>query len=309
MKLNWNILHLLIILFFLGPPETRGTEHGPINQTIPSDPNKSLLWEISGNGLNSSSYLFGTIHLINSEDFFLPDGTLAAIDQCKEIVFEIDMDDMSDITKLMPLMNKIMMDDNLTLKDLMTAEDYTMIKDHFEEIGLPMFFIERIKPMFLYAFAGGDFAPDDLQSGHFKSYEVELSDIANSNNIEIGGLETIEYQISMFDSIDYVDQADMLIETIKSTDSGANELEELVQIYLDQDINGMHDMMKGDPGLTKYENLLLTSRNKNWIPLMKYRMQNQRTFFAVGAGHLGGPEGVINLLIKDGYTVRPVKSL
>ena len=107
MKLNWNILHLLIILFFLGPPETSGTEHGPINQTIPSDPNKSLLWEISGNGLNSSSYLFGTIHLINSEDFFLPDGTLAAIDQCKEIVFEIDMDDMSDITKLMPLMNKM----------------------------------------------------------------------------------------------------------------------------------------------------------------------------------------------------------
>jgi len=257
-----------------------------------SDLENSLLWEISGNGLAESSFLYGTIHLIDTEDYFLPKGTLSA--------------KMSDVSKLMPLLQKAYMDDDLTLKDLLDDEEYKIVQDHFQELGLPLFFMERIKPMFLTVFASGDMNPGDIQSGKVKSYEMEFNKIAEESNKPVGGLETIEYQISIFDSIPYEDQADMLIETIKAGDTGDDQFAELVALYKNQDVAGLYNVMKTDDSIDEFEDVLLVQRNKNWIPVMSNKMTAKRTFFAVGAGHLGGSFGVINLLREAGYTVTAV---
>ena len=58
--------------------------------------------------------------------------------------------------------------------------------------------------------------------------------------------------------------------------------------------------------MAPYEELLLVRRNENWIPVMERIMREGSAFFAVGAGHLGGPKGVVNLLRQAGYTVEPV---
>ena len=276
--------------------------------TVPdsSDLENSLLWEISGNGLAQSSFLYGTIHLIDKEDYFLPQGTLSAMDQSEEIYFEIDMSEMSDVSKLMPLLQKAYMDDDLTLKDLLDDNEYEIVQDHFKELGLPLFFMERIKPMFLTVFASGDMNPGDIQSGKVKSYEMEFNKIAEESNKPVGGLETIEYQISIFDSIPYKDQADMLIETIKAGDTGDDQFAELVELYKNQDVAGLYNVMKTDESIDEFEDVLLVQRNKNWIPVMSDKMTTKRTFFAVGAGHLGGSFGVINLLREAGYTVTAV---
>ncbi len=115
--------------------------------------------------------------------------------------------------------------------------------------------------------------------------------------------------MSLFDSIPYDAQAQMLMATIQSDekDSESNQLEEMVKMYKDQDIQGMQRMVKGDEGgISEYEELLLLRRNRNWIPIMEDMMANNPTFFAVGAGHLGGEEGVIALLRKAGYKVAPI---
>lgn len=267
---------------------------------------KSLLWEISGNGLAQSSFLFGTIHMIDAEDYFLPEGTLSAIDQSKDLIFEIDMADMNDVSKLMPMLQKAYMKDNLTLEDVMSAEDYKVVEDHFKKMNMPMFFFKRIKPMFLSVFAM-DINPNDLKNGAMKSYEMEFHKIAEEAGKGTGGLETIDYQISIFDSIPYKEQATMLVEAIKAGADGAGQFDELVQIYKDQDVEGLYKAMQGDESLSGHEDVLLNNRNKNWIVLMKDQMKDQRLFYAVGAGHLGGPEGVISLLRKEGYTVTPYK--
>ena len=268
---------------------------------------KSLLWEISGNGLAESSYLFGTIHMIKSEDFFLPQGTLSAIDVTDKMIFEIDMADMNDPMKVMPMLQKAFMKGDTSLQDLLTEEEYTLVKDHFSEMGLPIFFLEKIKPMFLTVFASGDFNPGDMQSGKVKSYEMEFMKMAEEGAKETGGLETIEFQISVFDDIPYMDQAQMLVEGIKSGGTEDDMFKELIAMYKDQDIYGLYDMMKTDDSIGDHEDILLNKRNINWIPQMKTAMTAQRTFFAVGAGHLGGEEGVINLLRKEGFKVLPFK--
>ena len=158
MNLKKGLLLSLIstALLFTGCSSTAQLTEQPTSKKDITE-EKSLLWEISGNDLPESSYLFGTIHIIGSEDYFLPPGTLSAIDASQKMIFEIDMADMNDPMKLMPLLQKAYMKGDTTLKDLVTTDDYKIIEDHFKEMGLPIFFLERIKPMFLTVFASGDF--------------------------------------------------------------------------------------------------------------------------------------------------------
>ena len=267
----------------------------------------ALLWEISGKDLTSPSYLYGTIHIIDSEDYFLPKGTLSAIESSEKMMFEIDMNEMSDMGAQMSMLSKAFMNDGLTLKDLLKAEDYKIVEEHFKKLGMPLFLFERIKPMFLSVFAMGDFDVDGLQSGSMKSYEMEFMEMANQTQKPIGGLESIEFQISVFDSIPYTEQADMLVSAIKESDGSSDQFKEMTTMYTSQNISAMVTAIEDDPsGMGDYDDILLKKRNENWIPLMATEMKSQATFFAVGAGHLAGKYGVIPLLRQAGYTLKPL---
>lgn len=267
----------------------------------------SLLWKIEGQGLTKPSYLYGTIHLIDAKDYYLPDGTLAAIDGTDKMVFEIDMNEMSDMGNMMGLMNKAFMSDGKTLKDLISADDYKLVDAHFSKIGMPLMMLERMKPMFLTVFASGDMDPAGLQNGSMKSYEMEFMDIAKSANKPMAGLETIEFQMSVFDSIPYEAQAEMLVETIKMGDTGSDQMQEMINLYKAQNINKMVAMITEEgEQLAEYEDVLLNKRNEAWISGMRTMMAEAPTFFAVGAGHLAGERGVVHLLRKEGYKLSPI---
>jgi uncharacterized protein YbaP (TraB family) len=114
--------------------------------------------------------------------------------------------------------------------------------------------------------------------------------------------------MSIFDSIPYKAQAEMLVKTIKDKSSGNDEFKTMVDMYKAQDIEAMSKMLgSGEQSdLAQYENMLIVKRNKNWIPIMSKMMKEKQTFFAVGAGHLGGELGVVNLLRQAGYKVIPL---
>ncbi len=133
--------------------------------------------------------------------------------------------------------------------------------------------------------------------------------MAENRDMTTGGLETVEFQIGLFDQIPYKVQAEMLLESINSGDEEDSVFKELIAKYKDQDVEALYEMMQDDESTAEFEDILLVKRNKNWIPQISNEMTRQRTFFAVGAGHLGGPNGVINLLRKEGYQVKAVKSL
>ncbi len=147
-----------------------------------------------------------------------------------------------------------------------------------------------------------------MDLGSMKSYEMEFTDMAKNKDIPIGGLETIAFQMSMFDSISLEDQAEMLVETLNGSDGEKdNAIEKMVALYTEQDIPGLYKMIRAQSeGSSDFEDKFLTMRNKNWIPLMNEAMSEEVTFFAVGAGHLGGEQGVVALLRKEGYVVSPV---
>lgn len=277
--------------------------------TVSAPLEKSLLWEISGNGLKEPSYLYGTIHMIGKEDFFLTEETKTAFANAEQVVFEVDMEKMSNLFVQFSLLMDLFMEDGQTLKNLVSKEDYDLIKAHFDEIGLPLMLLERIKPLFLSAFASEDITQEGYKSGDVVSYEMEFMDMAKEQKKEIEGLETIEFQMSVFDSIPYKVQAEMLVESIRAESDSTSEASfgALVEVYKSQDIEAMQQSTGESDAMTaKYENLLLSNRNSKWIPVMANLMQKKSSFFAVGAAHLGGPEGVITLLRQAGYTVRPL---
>jgi uncharacterized protein YbaP (TraB family) len=276
----------------------------------------ALLWKVSHPDMVQTSYLFGTIHMIASEDYFLPRGLLTAIDQTDEIVFEIDMNAMSDMSQMMGMMSQLTMKGDTTLKTLLSPQDYEVVTDFFKDKGLPIFFLEKIKPMFLSAMVGmdgeipsGANGMTDLRNAfgeNMKSYEFELNSIAESANKSVSGLETIEFQMSLFDQISYQDQAKYLVESIKQTDEGEALEEGIFKMYKSMNINKMAESLDTEEAIDGLEEALLSDRNKSWIPLMKAQMKKRSTLFAVGAGHLGGEKGVIRLLRNEGFRVTPI---
>lgn len=282
----------------------------------PTADENSLLWQITGPGLKAPSYLFGTIHMIPAEDFVLNPATRQALEQAKVVAFEIDTEDMTNPMAMFSMLGKMYMNNDTTLSDLLSAEEYTMVSAHFDKLGLPLSFLKRVKPMFLSVLAAEDMKDFQMGGGDnekIMSYELELTRMAKEQEKDIQGLETIEYQMSLFDSIPYGAQARMLVEAVQAEqapatgNAGDASFARMVEMYKNQDIIAMQGLMDEEGGIAGYEDLLLVNRNRNWIAPMSKLMKEQTTFFAVGAGHLAGNQGVIALLREQGFEVKAVR--
>lgn len=279
----------------------------------PTKAENSLLWEISGNGLEKSSYLYGTIHIIGKDDFFLTDPTVTSFNKSEKVVFEINMEEMNNPLIMFSLLKNLTMPEGTTLETLLTPEDYKFVHAEFGKLGFPAFvtgMFDKVKPLFLTAFASGDMDPQGFQNGSMVSYEMEFMQMAQNLELEMDGLETIEFQMSVFDSIPYKEQAKMLVESMRVDGEGMDELDVMVDLYKKQDLIGMEKMFSAETGgLGEWDDILLNKRNQNWIPIMETMMPEKPTFFAVGAGHLVGEQGVVALLRKQGYTVQPLREV
>jgi hypothetical protein len=274
------------------------------DQLVPTD--NALLWKISGNGLSKPSYLYGTIHLIPKAELTFSEPLLAALDRSKRVAFEIDMREMTNLGKQFSLITKAFMRDGKTLRDLLNAEDYAFVQSKMTEQGMSMGMLERLKPMFLSMMLSNE--EENLQNSRMTSVEMELYQLARKRKLASAGLETAAYQIGVFDSIPYDAQARMLVETLRSGERDAGAYKDMLRLYRAEDISKMQSMVVEEgQDMARFEELLLTRRNQNWIPVMRRLMKETPTLFAVGAGHLGGPRGVIALLRAEGYRVEPEK--
>ncbi len=268
----------------------------------------ALLWKIEDpTQKNTTSYLFGTIHLIGKKDFVLKEEVLGAVSNCKNMVFEVNMEDMTDMSKMMGLMMQANMAGDTTLQDLLSPEEYAQVSSYFEKEGIPLMMFERMKPMFITTMVMGTMTGGDSKE-EMMSYEMELMNLAKEKKMKMGGLESFEYQMGIFDIIPYKVQAKMLVDGIQSgkDTTQVNQLQQLVDLYKKQDLAKLQQLMQTDTeGLGVYTKLLLDDRNANWVPKIRDQLK-ESTFFAVGAGHLAGKTGVIALLRAAGLKVTPI---
>ncbi len=269
--------------------------------------NNTLLWKISGNGLQKSSYLFGTIHLICAEDAILSDNLKKAIRGCDEVYFEVDMDNLFE---MVGAIRKMKMIGDTTLQDLLNETDYKKVKTYFEVKGsmLPFSTLETYKPML----AASTLEQGSMPCDNTAMMEQVIMKEAKEYSKKIKGLETMSYQAGVLDSIPYKLQAEQLVSYIDKANKGEEddtELKEMFKAYKSQDLKKLEEMLvETDAGMSGFTDILLYHRNQNWVEKLKSLLPEKSLLIAVGAGHLPGEKGVINLLRKEGYKVTPVEN-
>jgi uncharacterized protein len=267
----------------------------------------TLLWKISGKNLTKPSYVFGTMHMICANDIELSDSLRKAIKNADNVYLELDMDDM---WQMMGAMMHMTMKGDTSLSDLLSPEDYKKVKKYFADNKsiIPFSLMEKYKPLLVESMIIEQSKPCD----NMIVIEQLVMEEAKKNQVEIKGLETFDYQLSIFDKIPYKLQAQQLVKMVDEAkagnDNGDDEIKVLTEAYRKQELNKMDELTKDDPSIGEFTDILLYDRNANWATKLQELMPGNSLLVAVGAGHLPGKKGVLNLLREAGYKVEPVKN-
>lgn len=269
-----------------------------------------LLWKVSGKGLKQPSYLFGTYHLISIQYLDSIPGLYKAFNSCNTVVGELvfsNVDAMAKIQQasIMPKhikMTDLLSDDNYKLVDL---ELKSVMKTGLKQVAMmnPSLILSLYK-LELYKKLTG--FSDDVESDSY----FQL--VAAEKGKEIVGLETIDQQIESLygnGSLDY--QAGVLLYSIQHKDSVLNDMIHLNKLYKAGKIDQLVELTnkKGiESNMTKDEKYtnFIDKRNNEWIQKLPQLFKASSSFVAVDVLHLGGKNGLIKLLEKEGYRVTAV---
>lgn len=267
-----------------------------VSKSYAQQPTKySLLWEISGNGLKKPSYLFGSMHLKDKRIFNFSDSVMKAMDSSSAFVMEVHPDSVNksyfDESK-----EKVVKRD--VLKLLSSAQIDTLMKRFKARNGFEADSATLNNPILISALMKPDYSkPDDMPS----FVDAYLYGIARTLKKRIFGLEKIEDQMELL----YEDDEDILA-LFDDNEQQKEYVEEMITVYARGNINEIYDFLKDEEGLEDTDNLI--ARNVVMVNGMKGLFKAETVFTVVGAAHLLGDKGIIALLKKDGYKVRPVTS-
>jgi hypothetical protein len=261
---------------------------------------KSLLYEISGKGIKTS-YLLGTFHMLCEDDLFLTQVIQDKLKASEQLVLELDFDSPDLQTEMQ---KNMVLPAGKSLKDYLKGADYDKVAQFFkEELKMPLENLLTLKPFTL-----GTFLYPKYLACKTASWEMSLMALAQAQKAEILGLETVKDQFDAVGKTSAEIQVKGLVATITDFQKGKDMMFKMVNLYKAQDVDALYafaaqEMSKDDKNGAKY---MLDDRNKNWIPKIEKMSKEKASFYAVGAGHLGGKNGVINLLRKKGYTVKAI---
>jgi uncharacterized protein YbaP (TraB family) len=282
------VKHLLILLsnfFFLF--------------SFSQDLSNSLLWKVEKEGMNSS-YIFGTIHVLPKADFELDEKVKIAFGDSEELVMEMDMTDPTLETKMFQMMN---MSHGMTLDQLLTEEQYEMLSKKLQSIvGVPpLALMNGFKPFMVATMMISEYVSNDPAS-----FEMTLMSMAAAREMPVSGLESIEDQMAVFDSIPYSDQAEDLMDMVVKDGEMRELFADMVMQYKAEEINALYTTTAEYMASEEEMKFLLYTRNQNWADLLETRLGQKTLFIAVGAAHLGGEKGLITLMTKQGYELTPI---
>lgn len=273
----------------------------------------SLLWKVSGNGLEKPSYLFGTHHLVPISFLDSVPGVNAAFEETNQTVGELDMNKMEAMQ--MKIMQAALMPQGVTYDSLLPPEDVQLIDStltHLLGVGLQQ--LGQLKPSML----------SNLIS--VTLYQHYYPNLAGAENIDLHfqqealkrarpvvALETAEDQIEVLLNSNTLErQAELLACMVKHPELLKDQMDELQRSYYAQDLNALIALYEKEipndpcPSTEEEKNALNKDRNQKWLTQLPTIMEENASFVAVGVLHLPGEDGLIEGLRNQGYTVEAV---
>lgn len=262
----------------------------------------SLLWKIDGPGVQKGCFLFGTMHLIEKDYFVFPKSLQQIVKKTGVLIMELNGTPKQATVKSSLQLQVGSFFDFFTKEQSDSIVSWAKANLHMDSSNFCTF-IQPMKP-----FVMAQLMAQIQFKKSVESYEMTFENLAKNEEIPIVGLETVEEQLKFIDQLPKATQVAMVMETIRLGDKSHAKLVELEHTYQSQNIDSLHQLMQDETGIVANEQTtLVDNRNANWIPKIEKFIQKDRTFIAVGAGHLGGEKGIIRLLQAKGYRVTPIK--
>ncbi len=256
-----------------------------------------LLWEIKHKNTNKVSYLYGTIHLQDKRVFNFSDSLIPAIKRSEVFALEIHPD------SVMPglISTLLVPDSNNIYKEVLSVEEYALLSERFEAINnTPLEDFYTKNPFIIESLLTQETSKIDDMPNFLDGY---LYGIAYTNNLKIAGLERLEDQMPEINTLDSVAVRETVLEILsKPINQVDAQLEQMIALYINGDLDAFLDYINAYDGIDER----LIKRNLVMLNSMIKIMQTQSLFAAVGTAHLPGEQGLIALLKKNGYTVKPV---
>lgn len=279
----------LLLLFAPG----LGLEAAPVVQP-------ACVWKIKGG--QNIVYIAGSVHLLREKDYPLPPAYDIAYADSSRLFFEIDMKDVSKPSTVAKMQRLGMYSSKDNLRRHVSDGTFKLLTEYLTGRGLPTLLFERTKPGLL---AINLASMEALRMGarpdlglEVKYHQKSLKDKKPSS-----GLESVEFQVTLFDQLNDREQDRMLRATLEKIDDMQGTLNDLIEAWKKGDVKTMDTLLneefKEDPNL---KDILIDKRNQSWIPqIEKAFLGRENVLFIVGVGHLVGKGSVIELLEQRGY--------
>lgn len=289
-----KIAQWISIVFF----STTGMSYGQTEAS--SQEQRTLLWEISGNGLSKPSYIAGTFHVLCREDFSLQPKVVQALKKTDQLVLEIDYTSPDELHAMQQ-----MMDSGRKLSEQLSPEAAVRLDNVLKNWGLTLPAVESYTPAALYSLMASKAIP--CPQAEVMMYEIELLKMAIKDKKKVGGLEKVTDQMQ---SISEAYDLQAIIEQLELSDQYEILSKKMISAFKNEDLVALDKLIK-DPRFMNdsQEQAMLTNRNRNWVVKVPGIMQQSSTLFAVGSGHLWGKYGMIQLLTDLGYKLTPIHHL
>ena len=283
--------------------------------------NAQLLYKISHKNIEKPSYIVGTYHLAPATFIDSIPGANAALAAVDVVCGEVVMSEMESRDSQKKVKQAMMLPDGKSLTDVFTTDEMQRINDYMDSLlGMnlnnPIIKSQmgKMTPMALstqlqlvqYMKVTPNFNPLKLIDAHFQK-------AAKKAGTQVAGLETVDFQIeALYKSTTIERQKQQLLCMVDNAEYHALQMKELSAAFFTQDIQALWEVTEEKMGnqcdsTPKEEEILIYGRNAAWVEKMPAMMENASTLFVVGAAHLPGDKGVLELLKARGYTVEAVK--
>ena len=261
------------------------------------------VWEIGFN--SNTTYLGGTVHLLRPSDYPLPEEYEEAYQASSEIYFETDLNSLNDLSVQTQLLQQLTYNDERTLKTVLNQEAYTALSDYTATIGMPIMILEKFKPgmvvstLQILEFQRIGFTPQGVDA-FFNTRAIRDAK-------SLGQLETVQEQIGFLAAMGEGNESEFILLSLRDLEETGAVMDEMIQAWRTGDNDKLSDLFVADMQNEAPElyDSLLRQRNLNWLPQIELMLRDSDTeFVLIGAAHLVGPDGLLDLLRDRGYRVR-----
>ena len=271
--------------------------------------NAQLVWKISGNGIKKPSYILGTHHGCPFTYCDSIPGLMKAFDKVDNIIGEINMIEFAEMSpeRMQKMQAMMMMPADTSLLSLFSTEEAAKVNEWLgKKMGASLEMLSVMKPMTIMVTVQNKEMMEVIpEIATMTTIDKYMQTLGQRKGKTIGELETADYQMELLYGNSLEEQADALLEMIDHGDS-KGLLQQLTNAYKSQNLDTLWKVFQEQ--MTGYEyDAIVKVRNLNWEKQMKELLPKQSTLFVVGAGHLPGEFGMINLLREAGFKLKPVR--